>query len=76
MPDHVNARPRNAYLPFGLGPHRCIGLHMANAIATRVLSNVYDRFRLRLVPGQMPGMVPGITLRHRDALWMTVEHKS
>ncbi len=73
QPDQVDARPRNAYLPFGLGPHRCIGLHMANAIAPRVLSNVYDQFRLSLVPGQAAGMMPGITLRHPDALWMAVE---
>jgi len=66
-------RPRHAYIPFGLGPHRCVGLHMANALASRIVANVYERFRLRLMPGQAAGMVPGITLRHESAVRMMVE---
>lgn len=56
-------RPRHAYLPFGLGPHRCIGLHMANRVAAHVLPAVAARFRLLPCPGQQTGVVPGLTLR-------------
>lgn len=66
-------RPRHAYLPFGLGPHRCVGLHMANALATRVMTNVFDRFRLRLLPDQPVTMVPGVTLRHANTVRMLVD---
>jgi len=66
-------RPRHAYIPFGLGLHRCVGLHLANSLASRIMSNVYQRFRLRLMPDQATTMVPGITLRHESAVRMMVE---
>jgi enediyne biosynthesis protein E7 len=67
------SRPRGAYIPFGLGPHRCIGEHMASLVATQIMKNVYNRFRLRLESGQSTGMVPGITLRHAGELRMRLE---
>ena len=66
-------RPRNAYIPFGLGQHRCVGLHMARAVSTQIMRRVYGRFNLRLAAGQSTGMVPGITLRHAGELNMYVE---
>jgi len=71
--EQTTRRARNAYLPFGLGPHRCIGEHMAVLVATRIMTNVFQRFRLRLLPGQIAGMVPGITLRHAGELRMQIE---
>lgn len=35
-----------AYLPFGAGPHVCIGNHLAMAEATTVLATLYQRGRL------------------------------
>lgn len=66
-------RPRNAYIPFGLGQHRCVGLHMARRVSTQIMSRVYSRFNLRLVPGQSTGMSPGITLRHAGELNMHLD---
>lgn len=71
-PDRIAARPRCAYIPFGLGQHRCIGEHMALLVATRILSRVHRDFRLHLVAGQVIQPVPGITLRHDGPLWMTL----
>lgn len=71
-----DTRPRHAYLPFGLGPHRCVGLHMANTLASRILTNVYERFRLRLLPDQTASLAPGITLRHENTVRMRVERLS
>jgi cytochrome P450 len=68
------SRPRNAYLPFGVGPHKCIGEHLAMMVATRVLSRVYREFSPRLVSNQAPELVPGITLRHRSEMRMTLHH--
>ncbi len=67
-----NSRPRNAYIPFGLGKHRCVGLHMARKVATRVMANVYKQFHLQLVNNDIPEMVPGITLRHLGELRMNI----
>ncbi len=62
----------DAYLPFGLGPHRCVGLYLANNIATHVIKRVFARFRLRLLPNQLMGTSPGITLRHKGPVKMQV----
>ncbi len=69
----TESRPRNAYIPFGLGAHRCVGLHMANNLAARIIGNVYQCFRLRMLPDQDVTMVPGITLRHGKPVGMRVE---
>ncbi len=72
-PEQISNRPRCAYIPFGLGPHRCIGEHMALLVATRVLSRVHRDFRPRLAAGQVVNPIPGITLRHDGPLRMTLE---
>ncbi|MDF1842548.1 MAG: cytochrome P450 [Rubripirellula sp.] len=72
-PDKISMRSRYAYLPFGLGPHRCIGEHMAMLVATRILARVHRHFRLRLVAGQSFNPVPGITLRHASPVRMMLE---
>ena len=51
--------PRGAYLPFGAGPHTCIGEPLARLIMTVTLTTIGRHWRLRLcdesgapVPGQ------------------------
>lgn len=45
---------RTPYVPFGLGPHRCIGNHLAHAEAVIVLATLYRRLRPRVVdPGRV-----------------------
>lgn len=70
-PAQAEARPRHAYLPFGLGPHRCIGLHLARLIAGRVIANVYAAFRLDAVDPAPQQVRPQITLRPRGKLLLT-----
>ncbi len=67
-------RVRDAYLPFGLGPHRCVGLYLANKIAAHIIERVFGQFRLRRLPDQPIGTSPGITLRHNGPVWMRAEH--
>lgn len=66
-------RPRNAFLPFGLGEHRCVGLHMATKISTRVLEIAHKQFRLQLVSKNIPQPNPGITLRHNQNILVRVK---
>lgn len=55
------SRPRYAYLPFGGGPHTCIGESLALAEIVAVLACITSRYRV--LPGVMPTPEPGITLR-------------
>ncbi|WP_394153873.1 cytochrome P450 [Loktanella salsilacus] len=68
-------RPRDAYLPFGLGPHRCIGLHLARKIATHVITRVFDQYDLQSLPDQPIQINPGITLRHAQPHYLKVARR-
>ncbi len=71
-PENMKNRPRNAYLPFGLGAHRCIGLNMAKTIALCVLERAEERFKLTLLPNQKINVKPSITLRHSGPILMCI----
>lgn len=45
-PDH-----RGAYLPFGLGPHLCLGKHYGLMLGQTFMAEILRRFRVRLAPG-------------------------
>ena len=53
------AVPRGAYLPFGAGPHTCIGEPLARSVMTTTLAAVVRRLRLRPAGHQQPP-VPGV----------------
>jgi cytochrome P450 len=74
-PERAAARPRFAYIPFGVGPRICIGAAFALAEATLMLATIAQRYRLRLKPG-FPVEPQGlITLRPRYGLRMTLERR-
>ncbi|HEX3351184.1 MAG TPA: cytochrome P450 [Terriglobales bacterium] len=64
--------PRFAYFPFGGGPRLCIGASFATMEANLVLATMAQRFQLHLVPGHPTTPQPGITLRPRHGMRMTI----
>ena len=66
-------RPRYAYLPFGGGPHICIGAQLATIEATLILATLAQRFRLRLAPGPEIELQARITLRPKGGMRMILE---
>ena len=68
------ARPeRFAYLPFGDGPHRCIGEHLARMEGVVALGGIVRRLRLRPLDPRPAEPEGGITLRPRGGLPVEVE---
>jgi cytochrome P450 len=63
-------RPPHAYLPFGAGPHQCIGAHFATLEARIILVMLAQRYRLELMPHPPVEPKAGITLRLRHGLHM------
>jgi cytochrome P450 len=63
-------RPAHAYLPFGAGPHQCIGAHFATLEARIILVMLAQRYRLELMPHPPVEPKAGITLRLRHGLHM------
>lgn len=72
LPDAVKARPRFAYLPFGAGARICIGKAFAMMEAKLILAELLRRFDLALRPGFVPALDPGITLRPKAGIPMTM----
>lgn len=52
-----------AYLPFGLGPHTCLGMGFAMAEGVTVLSVLLSRFHVTAPDPALPRPVAGLTLR-------------
>src|SRR6185436_19640778 len=73
--DLAKRLPRFAYFPFGGGPRVCIGNSFALMEAALVVATVLRRYRLSQRPGSTPGILPSITLRPLDGMWMRVERR-
>ncbi len=61
--------PRGAYIPFGAGPHTCVGESLARLIMTTTLTTIASRWRLR-VPADAAPPIPG-----RPDILVTVERR-
>lgn len=48
--NHQNVAARWAYIPFGGGVHRCIGMHFAQIEVVLVMHQILQRFRWRVEP--------------------------
>jgi cytochrome P450 len=65
-------RHRYAYVPFGAGPHLCIGKHFALLEAHLLLAAIAGRYELRHVPSHRAVTHATITLRPRYGMLMTL----
>jgi cytochrome P450 len=71
-PDARKAQQRFAYLPFGAGPHLCIGKHFALMEAHLLLAALVQRYEFRHVPSHPVVNHATITLRPKYGMVMTV----
>ena len=74
-PENSANRPRYAYLPFGGGPHQCIGNNFALLEAQMIFATIVQRYHLQLQTDQVQALNPSLTLRPRHAVWMKVERR-
>jgi len=69
-PSATETFPRGAYLPFGAGPHQCIGREFGVLEALLILARIAREFDLELPPGQSMEPEALITLAPRHGLKM------
>lgn len=72
LQERYKSAPRFTYFPFGGGPRICVGALFATTEAVLVLTTIAQGWQMRLVSGATPQPVPGITLRPRDGLKLSV----
>lgn len=70
---HADAINRQAYLPFLLGPRKCIGEPLAHLEMQLIAATIAQRFRLRPDPARPAKLVTKFTLRAADGIWMQPE---
>ncbi|HEX4811463.1 MAG TPA: cytochrome P450, partial [Nonomuraea sp.] len=66
-------RHRYSYVPFGTGPHVCLGQHLFHLEASLVVSTLMSRYRPVLTNPQKLTPVPGASVRPRESLWLRLE---
>jgi cytochrome P450 len=74
-PGASSDRPRFAYLPFGEGPHKCMGDEVASMEATLLVATVGQRWRLRSAPGHRVAYAAKATLKPKFGMWMVPERR-
>jgi cytochrome P450 len=75
-PGRVEQIPQYAYIPFGAGPHVCIGKDFALMEMTLIVATVLQHFRVELAPGHEEA-IPELTmaLRPRDGVHVRVQRR-
>jgi cytochrome P450 len=65
-------QPRNrfAYMPFGLGPHMCVGLHLAMLEGPLTIARLLQRWDVATIPGREPIPRVSTTFSTKDGIWL------
>jgi len=67
-------RPAKAHVSFALGPHTCLGMHLARMETTVAVETILDRLpNLRLDPSAEDVHISGVTFRAPRALPVVVD---
>jgi cytochrome P450 len=74
-PERRKQQHRFAYLPFGAGPHLCIGKNFALLEAHLLLILIAQRYEFHHVAGHVVQNHATITLRPRHGMLMTIHHR-
>jgi len=73
-PERESSIPRFAYMPFGIGPHMCIGAGFATLEMRTVVTAILERFRLTLLQGP-DGFNPLLSLLPRRPIIVRVDER-
>ncbi|MEM9773011.1 MAG: cytochrome P450 [Chloroflexota bacterium] len=73
---HLNDYANHAkfsFIPFGAGPHLCIGRPFARLEAGLVLTKTLKRFQLEPIDAAPPALNPQVTLRPKNGMVMKIQ---
>ena len=72
LPDQEAALVQGAYIPFGQGPHTCVGAGFAQTESVLILAELVRRFDWQLEPGQTVRPAARMTTRPADQVMLHV----
>lgn len=75
LPERVAQRPKSVYMPWGAGPHICIGKNFAVMESMMILSAIAQRFQVKLVSQQPVEIDPRFTLRPKHGVKVTLNKR-
>jgi cytochrome P450 len=70
--ERSQGRHRFAYVPFGAGPHMCLGSHLFTVEAQLVVAAVLSRYRMSLHGGNRVTPRAAASLQPRRRVWLTL----
>ncbi len=73
--DGAGIRHKYAFLPFSAGSRRCIGEYFSYIEMQTHLAILVKHFKLKLIPEQQVEIDPGINLRTKNSIMMTVANR-
>ncbi|MGV9304085.1 cytochrome P450 [Nonomuraea sp. NPDC003727] len=68
--ENTERRHRYSFIPFGAGPHVCLGQHLFYVEAPLVIANLLRRYRVELTNPQRLTPVPGASVRPKEKLML------
>ena len=78
-PEHFSEegakRPHHAYMPFGSGPRMCLGNGFAMTEMQWILVTCAQQYRVSLAPGHRVELEPLQTLRPKNGVFVSPEHR-
>lgn len=75
-PEQKESYQPNSYIPFGAGPRKCIGEHMALLEMTLILATIAQRYRLHVPLGQILKPRPLLSLRPESSFYVSLQPRS
>jgi cytochrome P450 len=76
LPQNAEKQHKYAYLPWGAGPHMCIGREFAMLEMLIVLAMLFQKYRFELVPGHPVEPEAIITLRPKFGIQMKLYERN
>jgi cytochrome P450 len=75
LPENEHALHPGAYIPFGQGPHTCVGAGFAQTESVLIVARLLRRFDFELLPGQSVRPAARLTTRPRDQIYCRVRRR-
>ena len=76
LPEQESSVVQGTYIPFGQGPHTCVGAGFAQTESVLILAELVRKFDWTLSPGQTVRPAARMTTRPADQVMLHIRHRS